>query len=78
LSSDELLSIVEDNIPKYKEKIYIPIQTLSMFLAQALNDDRSCSKAVNDLIIQKNHKKIRDQSVQICKRTVLLGRNCPF
>jgi hypothetical protein len=46
-----------------------------MFLAQALNDDRSCSKAVNDLIIQKNHKKIRDQSVQICKRTVLLGRN---
>jgi len=53
LSSDELLSIVEDNIPKYREKIYTPMQTLSMFLAQALNDDRSCSKAVNDLIIQK-------------------------
>jgi hypothetical protein len=33
-----------------------------MFLAQALNDDRSCSKAVNDLIIQKNHKKITKKS----------------
>jgi hypothetical protein len=53
LSNDELLSIVEENIPKYREQIYTPMQTLSMFLAQALNDDRSCSKAVNDLIIQK-------------------------
>jgi len=33
------------------------MQTLSMFLAQALNDDRSCSKAVNDLIIQKQLQK---------------------
>jgi hypothetical protein len=53
LSNVELLSIVEDNIPKYREQIYIPMQTLSMFLAQALNDDSSYSKAVNDLIIQK-------------------------
>ena len=53
LSNDELLSIVEENIPEYREQIYTPMQTLSMFLAQALNDDRSCSKAVNDLIIQK-------------------------
>ena len=53
LSNDELRSIVEDNIPKYREQIYTPTQTLSMFLAQALNDDRSCNKAVNDLIIQQ-------------------------
>lgn len=53
LSNDELRSIIENNTPKYREQIYTPMQTLSMFLAQALNDDRSCSKAVNDLIIQK-------------------------
>jgi hypothetical protein len=53
LSNDELLTIVEKNTPKYREQIYTPMQTLSMFLAQALNDDRSCSKAVNNLIIQK-------------------------
>jgi len=35
LSTDELLSIVEDNIPEYREQIYTPLQTLSMFLAQA-------------------------------------------
>ena len=53
LSNDELLSIIEENIPKYREQIYTPMQTLAMFLAQALNDDRSCSKAVNNMIIQK-------------------------
>ncbi|PKG95073.1 hypothetical protein [Paraglaciecola sp. MB-3u-78] len=52
LYNDEWLSIVEENIPEYREQIYTPMQTLSMFMAQALSDDRSCSKAVNDLIIQ--------------------------
>jgi hypothetical protein len=52
LYNDEWLSIVEENIPGYREQIYTPMQTLSMFLAQALSDDRSCSKAGNDLIIQ--------------------------
>ena len=52
LYNDEWLSIVEENTPKYREQIYTPMQTLSMFMAQALSDDRSCSKAVNDLIIQ--------------------------
>ena len=58
LTNDELLSIIEDNIPEYRVQIYTPMQTLSMFLAQALNDDSSCSKAVNDLIIQKQLQKI--------------------
>ena len=53
LSNDELRSILEDNIPEYREQIYTPMQTLSMFSAQALNEDSSCSKAVNDLIISK-------------------------
>jgi hypothetical protein len=66
LSNDELLSIVENNIPKYREQIYTPIQTLSMFLTQALNDDRSCSKAVNDLIIQNQ---LQDKSQKISSNT---------
>ena len=53
LSNEELRSIIENNIPKYRAQIYTPMQTLSLFLAQALNEDRSCSKAVNDLIIQQ-------------------------
>ena len=57
LSNEELRSIIEDTIPKYREQIYTPMQTLSLFLAQALNEDRSCSKAVNDFIIQKQLEK---------------------
>ena len=57
LFNEELRSIVEDNIPEYRTQIYTPMQTLSLFLAQALNEDRSCSKAVNDLIIQQQLEK---------------------
>ena len=53
LSCDELSLTIKDNIPPYRENIYTPMQTLSMFLAQTLNEDRSCSKAVIDMIIQK-------------------------
>ena len=53
LSCDELSSTIEKNIPQYRENIYTPMQTLSMFLAQTLNEDRSCNKAVIDMIIQK-------------------------
>jgi hypothetical protein len=52
LCNDDWLSIVEENIPEYRVQIYAPMQTLSLFATQALSDDRSYSKAVNDLIIQ--------------------------
>ena len=52
LSNKELTTIFDNNTPKYRERVYTPMKTLSMFLAQALNEDRSCSKAVNDMIIQ--------------------------
>ena len=57
MSSDELSSIIENNTPKYRERIYTPMQTLAMFLSQALNEDRSCSKAVNDFTIQNKYQK---------------------
>ena len=40
LSCDELSSTIEKNIPQYREYIYTPMQTLSMFLAKTLNEDR--------------------------------------
>ncbi len=53
LSSQSLKRIFEKHTPSHRNRIYNPTTTLSMFLAQALNEDRSCSKAVNDLIIQR-------------------------
>jgi hypothetical protein len=53
LSHDVLASTIENNLPNnHRERIYAPTKTLSMFLAQTLNEDRSCSKAVNDMLIQ--------------------------
>ena len=53
LTSEELLWAVEDALPDHRERYYPPTQTLSMFLAQALNADRSCQKVVNDVALSR-------------------------
>ncbi|WP_281649227.1 IS4 family transposase, partial [Parendozoicomonas sp. Alg238-R29] len=40
-------------LPAHRERIYPPIKTLSMFMAQALGTDRSCQNAVNNLAVHK-------------------------
>lgn len=51
LKSDHIASIIERNIPAYRERIFTPTVTLAMFIKQALNFDRSCVSVVNDFII---------------------------
>jgi len=53
LTAPELLDAVEDFLPAHRERLFPPTETLSMFLAQALSDDRSCQKAVNDAAIKR-------------------------
>ncbi len=53
LTSPELLDEVESLLPDHRERLFPPTETLSMFLAQALNTDRSCQKAVNDAAVQR-------------------------
>ncbi len=53
LTGPEMLSTVEDLLPEdHRERLFPPTETLSMFLAQAMNEDRSCQKAVNDAAIK--------------------------
>ena len=60
LSSDALNATMKEHVPPFREQIYTPTQTLSMFVAQALSEDRSCSKAVIDMIIQnESNNKVR-------------------
>ena len=47
LTGPDLLEEVETLLPPHRERLFPPTETLSMFLAQALNADRSCQKAVN-------------------------------
>ena len=53
LTSPEFLDSVESLLPEHRERLYPPTETLSMFLAQALNEDRSCQKAVDDSVISR-------------------------
>ena len=41
LKSDHIASIIERNIPAYRERIFTPTVTLAMFIKQALNFDRA-------------------------------------
>ena len=53
LTGAELLDEVELLLPPHRERLFPPTETLSMFLAQALNVDRSCQKAVNDTALHR-------------------------
>lgn len=47
LTSDQLFDEVESLLPDHRERLFPPTETLSLFLSQAVSDDRSCQNAVN-------------------------------
>ena len=54
LTGPEMLSKIEELLPDtHRERQFPPTETLSMFLAQAMSEDRSCQKAVNDAVIKR-------------------------
>lgn len=48
LTDECMFEKIESLLPEYRERIYTPTDTLSMFLSQALNADRSCQHAVDE------------------------------
>jgi hypothetical protein len=48
-----MLGEVESLLPPYRERMFPPTETLSMFLTQTLSADRSCQKAVNDTAVNR-------------------------
>ena len=53
LTSPELLNRLESSLPEHRERLFPPTETLSMFLAQALQPDRSCQNIVNDAAVKR-------------------------
>lgn len=53
LTGPELLDTTEAYLPEHRERLYPPTVTLSMFMKQALNEDRSCQRAVNGWAAQR-------------------------
>ena len=48
LTDDATLEQVESLLPVHRERLLPPTETLAMFMAQALNADRSCQNAINE------------------------------
>ena len=53
LTGPELLGTAEALLPPHRERLFPPIETLSMYIAQALDPDRSCQKAVNATAVKR-------------------------
>lgn len=53
LTGPELFEQVEALLPKHRERLFAPTETLSIFLAQALSADRSCQKAVDEAAVRR-------------------------
>ena len=53
LTGPELFDQVESLLPQHRERLFPPTETLSMFLAQALSEDGSCQKAVNEAAVKR-------------------------
>lgn len=53
LTGPQLLSTVEELQPGFRERTYPPTETLSMFLSQAMDADRSCQNIVNRMAVQR-------------------------
>lgn len=49
-----LIEVIKEELPSYRNRIYPPIQTLCMFISQALNSDRSCQNVVNKMALNTN------------------------
>lgn len=48
LTDEATLDEVESLLPAHRERLLPPTETLAMFMAQALNADRSCQNAINE------------------------------
>ena len=56
LSNPQLLSTAQKFLPEHRERKYPPLETLSMFLHQAMSADRSCQNIVNTIAVQRKIK----------------------
>ncbi len=53
LTGPALFDQVESLLPAHRERKFPPTETLSMFVAQALSEDRSCQNAVEAAAIKR-------------------------
>ena len=48
IAQTQFTKSIESELPKHRHRLYTPMETLSMFVFQALHQDSSCQKVVNE------------------------------
>ena len=69
LTSDHCQSILNE-CREFRDRIYTPIKTIFTFIKQVLNPDKSCKKAVSDVVAEvfaQEGKKISNNTGPYCK-----------
>jgi hypothetical protein len=64
LTGRDLLDMTEIYLPEHRERLYPPTVTLSMFMKQGLEADRSCQRAVNAWAAQRAAEGLSVQSIR--------------
>ncbi len=64
LTGPELLEVTDSYLPEHRERLYPPTVTLSMFMKQGLEADRSCRRAVNAWAAQRAAEGLRVTSIR--------------
>ncbi|RPI96988.1 MAG: IS4 family transposase [Chloroflexi bacterium] len=64
LTGSELLDMTDAYLPEHRERLYPPTVTLSMFMKQGLEADRSCQRAVNAWAAQRAADGLSVQSIR--------------
>jgi hypothetical protein len=54
LIQNSIQKTMQQDLPKHRDRLYNPLQTLSMFLTQALDEDSSCQNVVNKIALNTN------------------------
>lgn len=52
ITQPDLIEVLKQDLPAHRHRIYTPTRTLSMFLSQAMSEDRSCQNIVNDTALE--------------------------
>jgi len=74
VSKQTLFDRIITHVDKYRSRIYTPLQTLAMFVSQALNQDSSCQSVVNDMSL-KREKSTSVSTSAYCKARIRLPKN---
>ncbi len=54
ITQPKLIDTIKEELPIYRNRLFTPIQTLCMFISQALNSDRSCQSVVSKMALDTN------------------------